>query len=129
MNKTTVKQLALWLLVIGPVFLLLFGRSLVSLPPLNSHAVARHSDHARSAYTAMCNYDPNKPGANGEYFLGEDSAEDRVYHILCLPNNGRRQTWAIVITTISGFIVTAWLAQSRRTVKKLKGKAEESRYV
>ena len=113
------KAMFLWLLVICPVVLLLANRALVSLPPLNGHAEEQHGTHARLAYEAVCKHDPSKtPG----YFKREDSAENRIYHILCLPSNGKRPAWAIVITTFTGFLVTAWVTTSRRRTEKLMEK-------
>ena len=112
-----------WLLVVCPVFLLLANRVFVSLPPLNGHAEGQHGRHAHMAYEAMCQHDPRKTAG---YVRREDSAENRIYHILCLPSNGKRPAWAIVITTLTGFLVTAWITTSRRCTEKLMEKERTS---
>ena len=101
---------------------LLIGKCLISLPPLNTHAVEKHGIIGTSAWSRMASFNPDDDDDDDAYWEGtqEDGRTVRVLRLDKLP--GKRTTWAIVITCGGLFCVTAFLTQSRSQVQKLKDK-------
>ena len=119
MHARTHPRPVLWAGAALVVFLL--GRLLVSLPPLNNHAVERHGRTGSSAWSYMSSFEPNDD--DDKYFEGKQE-DGRTVRILRLKKlQGKPVTWAIVITG-GGFLVTAFLTQSRRQVEKMKEKCK-----
>jgi hypothetical protein len=106
------------------LFVALIGATLVSLPSINNHAVARHGDDALKSYTALSNYSPDPDRDEDEAYFQGTGTDGKTYHILRLPKlPGRGTMWAIVITcgTVGGHcLVTAFLCGSKKYVKRIK---------
>jgi len=101
---------------------LLLGRCLISLPPLNTHAVEKHGTIGVSAWSRMASFDPGDDDDDEKYWEGpqEDGRTVRILRLDKLP--GKRTTWAVVIICGGLFCVTAFLTQSRSQVQKMKDK-------
>jgi hypothetical protein len=106
---------------------LIGGLLLVSLPPINDHAIARHGEDAFKSHAVLSNYNPDPRRDDDVYFEGTDEA-GRTYHVLRLPKlPGRAVMWAVVITcgTIGGqCVVTAFLCGSKKYVERIKDDCE-----
>ena len=103
---------------------LLLGRCLISLPPLNTHAIEKHGTIGDSAWSRMASFNPNDDDDDDVYWEGEqqDGRTVRILRLDKLP--GKRTTWAVVIACGGLFCVTAFLTQSRRQVEKMKDKCK-----
>ena len=100
---------------------LALGLLLIVIPAMNAHAEHRHGRTAFSARHYMSDFDPNDAGDDDEYFEGVQP-DGRKVRILRLPKlQGHTTTWAIVVT-VGGFMVTCFLSQSKRQVRKMKDK-------
>jgi hypothetical protein len=108
---TTRTRPAWWLLVAALV--------LVALPALNAHATTRHGRTAASAWRYVSRCEPD----DARLWCGEqdDGREVRILELDKLP--GKPRTWAVVITG-AGFLVTAFLSQSRRAVEKIRERCD-----
>jgi len=94
----------------------------IAVPALNQHARRRHGAHAVSALRYMNRFTP-EPEDDEQLWTGTD-ANGQTYRVLKLKKLADHPaTWAIVIVT-GGVLVTAFLAQSPRTIERLKKKCE-----
>jgi glycine/D-amino acid oxidase-like deaminating enzyme len=125
MTATTIPQTRSrripWLLLV----VIAAGVLLISLPPLNGHAVERHGRTAKSAYCWLLSCDPDDPDDSKRYWRGVQE-DGRTVHIYRLPKlAGKPTTWAVVIVGGS-WLVTSFLTQHRRAVDALKERCVEA---
>jgi len=95
----------------------------VAVPALNQHAKQRHGAHAVSALHYMNRHTPEPEDDDEQFWTGTD-ANGRTYRVLKLKKlAGHPATWSIVIV-VGGVLVTAFLAQSKRTVDRIKDQCQ-----
>lgn len=96
--------------------------ALIAVPALSRHAKQQHGAHALSAVKYMRRHTP-EPDDDEQFWTGTD-ANGRTYRVLRLKKlAGKPTTWAVIIV-VGGCLVTAFLAQSPRTIERLKEKCE-----
>jgi len=95
----------------------------IAVPALNQHAKQRHGAHAVSALRYMHRHTPEPEDDDEQFWTGTD-ANGRTYRVLKLKKlAGHPATWSIVIV-VGGVLVTAFLAQSKRTVDRIKDQCQ-----
>jgi hypothetical protein len=96
--------------------------ALIAVPALNLHAKQRHGAHAVSALKYVNRHTP-EPDDDETLWTGTDS-NGRTYYVVRLRQLvGKPTTWAVVIV-VGGVLVTAFLAQSSRSVERIKERCE-----
>ena len=94
--------------------------ALIAVPALNLHARQRHGAHAVSALKYVNRHTP-EPDDDETFWTGTDENGRRYYVLRLEKLPGKPTTWAIVILT-GGILITAFLAQSKRSVERIKDK-------